>query len=97
MKKSVIGIYSNGNFIEGVPYIYTGTKWEHARPHIYSSGWKTIGGAGTLCYNFLEKNGLYYNSTEQILVRSIDYVTLLDSNNEKIQTSNEMNLVIEEE
>lgn len=32
-------------------------------------GWKGIGGAGTLFYNFLEHTGLNYNSTEEILIR----------------------------
>ena len=69
MKKSVVGVYNNGNFISAIPYIYNGEQWVYAKPYFYITGWQEVGGAGALFYNFLEHTGLNYNSTEEILVR----------------------------
>ena len=63
MRKKVIGIYHNGDFIEGIPYVYNGTSWVYAVPMVYSSGWENIGGTGNLFFHFREKN-----STDDFLV-----------------------------
>lgn len=84
MRKSVIGIYNNGNFIQGIPYIYDGTQWKHARPNIYEAGWLEIGGAGTLFDPLLERYGDNYNSTEKILVRRSDEINRFMTSDNKV-------------
>ena len=85
MKRSVIGVYDNGDFIPAIPYIYDGNDWVYAKPYIYMEGWREIGGTGALFYNFLEKTGLYYNSTDSVLVRREEnYDNWLDKNNKNM-------------
>lgn len=69
MKRSVVGIYTNGEYVKAIPYIYDGEQWVSVKPSVYMDEWRGIGGAGTLFYNFLEHTGLNYNSTDNVLIR----------------------------
>lgn len=61
---------SNGTELKPyAPYVYNGSEWVKVFPKVYDSGWKDIGGNGFFMWNFLENTGLYYNSTENIMVR----------------------------
>lgn len=86
MVHSVVGIYdaTSGDFIKGIPYVYNGTAWEKVLPKVYISGWKDIGGAGTLFYNFIEHGGNYYNETEHLLVREGNYDRWVGSDGQPI-------------
>lgn len=81
MKRSVIGVYTNGEYVKAIPYIYNGEQWVSVKPSIYMDEWRGIGSAGTLFYNFLEHTGLNYNSTEEILIKEEEeYDRWIDKN-----------------
>ena len=95
MRRQIVGIYKDGDYKQAVPYIYDGTAWVYAKPKVYISGWKDVGGAGTLFYSFLESAGNIYNSTNTILVKDIHdkHDVLTDSSGNFLLDSEDFGLV----
>lgn len=56
MGAHVVGIYNGTEFTKAIPWIWNGSKWLLARPYVYSSGWKAIGGDAVLHPYFFDKN-----------------------------------------
>lgn len=69
MRKTVMAISNGTELRTYAPYVYNGSEWVKVFPKVYDGGWKDIGGTGCFMWNFLENTGLYYNSTENIMVR----------------------------
>lgn len=69
MRKTIVAISNGTELRTYAPYVYNGSEWVKVFPKVYDGGWKDIGGTGFLMWNFLEHTGLYYNSTENIMVR----------------------------
>lgn len=90
MRRSVVAVYDSNkqDYVKAIPYIYNGTEWVPVRGKIYyDSAWQDIGGAGELFYNFLEQEGNYYNSTDNILVREGAYDRWVDKNGQPIMVT----------